>query len=295
MQKISRWPVATDAADIVEALQRDGAVILENVCDGKRLQGELARYFDAVGASDGLFYGRNTRRIGALIEKSALCRELAMHPVVTQIAEAILKPFCDRIQLNLTQGIAIGPGEAPQVLHRDDQLFPFEKTVESMINVLWAVDNFTPENGGTRYILGSHKWDRAREPESGQTRGARFSSGSCLIYLGSLFHAGGANKTQAARRGAVISYNLGWLRQAENFYLSVPWERAQYYPEPLLRLMGYQLHRPNIGWVEGVDPLDWIKAGRPQICAAQDALTAEQQAISQHIADNPAAYDPYLS
>jgi ectoine hydroxylase-related dioxygenase (phytanoyl-CoA dioxygenase family) len=116
-----------------------------------------------------------------------------------------------------------------------------------------------------------------------------------LVYVGSLFHGGGANQSDVQRRGAVFSYNLGWLRQTENFYLSVPWGTAQHFDEPLLRLMGYQIQRPNVGWVEGIDPLRWIRMGRPAICSAEDALTPSQIEDTKLIAQNPDVFAAYLT
>lgn len=160
---------------------------------------------------------------------------------------------------------------------------------------MWAATDFTVANGATRLIPGSHKWPKERAPEVGQTVVATMKSGSCLIYRGSVLHGGGANSTNKGRMGAVISYGLGWLKQAENFFLSVPWKTAQHFPEPLLRLMGYQLHRPNIGWVEGRDPLDWLREGSPATGSAKDALTDEQASLSSQLVEHPELFEAYLS
>ena len=74
-----------------------------------------------------------------------------------------------------------------------------------------------------------------------------------------LLHGGGANRSTAHRTGLVLSYCLGWLRQAENQYLAVPRSIAATLPEPLQRLIGYGVHKPNLGCVEGQDPIRLLR------------------------------------
>lgn len=76
--------------------------------------------------------------------------------------------------------------------------------------------------------------------------------GSALLYLGSLWHNGGANRSNKPRMGLVNTYALGWLRQEENQYLTVPREIADSYPERVRRHMGYESH----GLILGVYPGD---------------------------------------
>ena len=164
-------------------------------------------------------------------------------------------------QLNLTQAIRIGPGEPKQIVHRDDAMFPFARQgIEAMINCMWAVDDFTVENGATQVVPGSHRWDdpQRRPSEDEITQGA-MKAGSLLVYLGSVIHGGGANTTDKPRTGLVLSYCQGWLRQAENQYLAVPQQQAARFPERLQRLLGYFVHQPNLGCVEGQDPILLLK------------------------------------
>ena len=163
---------------------------------------------------------------------------------------------CREYQLNLTQAIRIGPGEPPQVIHRDDLMFNFaHPEFEAMINAMWAVDDFTAENGATHIVPGSHKWPLDRQAQSHEEAQGVMKRGSVLIYLGSLQHGGGANRTDKPRTGIVHSYSLGWLRQAEPQYLAVPIEIARTLPERLQRLLGYFVHEPNLGSLEGQDPI----------------------------------------
>ena len=248
----------------------------------------LGSYFEAAQKSDGEFWGYKTKRFGALPAKSSLCAQLLIDDKILQVARQCLTPEDDTsIQINLTQGIAIMPGEKAQIIHRDDNLFPFSSQRELMINFLFAVDDFTQANGATRLISGSHTWDRDRIPEADDTVFAEMTAGSVLIYFGSVLHAGSANLSDKSRRAIVLSYNLGFLRQSENLTLSIPWEKMLAFPEELQRLLGYQITKPNVGWVEGMEPLEWIKRGRPELIAAVDSIRDEQTIMIKTMRDSP--------
>ena len=121
---------------------------------------------------------------------------------------------------------------------------------------MWALSEFTVKNGATSLILGSHKWTDEQTPtESDEIVQAVMPKGSCLIYVGSLWHGGGANRTrQQWRSGMICGYSLGWLRQEENQYLAVPPHVAKDLPDHVQRLIGYSLHGDFLGYVEGHDP-----------------------------------------
>ena len=151
----------------------------------------------------------------------------------------------------------IGPNETPQILHRDDGLLPFAHPgPEAICNTMWAMTDFTKENGATSVILGSHLWDDERSPqESDEISQAVMPKGSCMLYVGSVWHGGSANTTKDEWRSGLISgYSLGWLRQEENMYLAVPPSVAKDLPEHVQHLIGYKIHGGFLGWVEGQDP-----------------------------------------
>ena len=157
-------------------------------------------------------------------------------------------------------GVVAGPGEPEQIIHPDDPMFPFEHAgYEAMINCMWAVDDFTAENGATNLVPGSHKWSRDRRPLPEEVVPGVMPAGSVLIYFGSLLHGGGANRSSGHRTGVVLSYCLGWLKQAENSFLAVPADCAAKLPERLQRLLGYFVHKPNLGCVEGQDPIRLLR------------------------------------
>jgi ectoine hydroxylase-related dioxygenase (phytanoyl-CoA dioxygenase family) len=166
-------------------------------------------------------------------------------------------------QIDLTQMVDIGPGEPGQLIHRDQwsfDRFPFPIGFEAEIATMWAATDFTEEMGATRVIVGSHLWtEQPEEVDPSLTVGAVMSKGSVLIYLGSLYHGGGPNRSAVRRVGINIGYSLGWLRQEENQYLACPLKIARTLPEGLLRLMGYQRGAVGLGYVDDLrEPIDWL-------------------------------------
>lgn len=205
------------------------------------------------------------------------------------VTDHILSRNCDSFQINLTQGIRINPGEKAQIIHPDSALFPISnKPFEFQINAIWAYSDFTKENGATRIVPGSHKWEEGREPRPEEITCAEMPAGSVLIYAASLLHGGGANVTSTSRTGIAISYCLGWLRQSENQYLSYPPHIAKNFSEPLQRLIGYNVHRPNLGWVNGHDPITLITGENKEHLGAEDFLTPQQQELLKEYHDNHA-------
>lgn len=256
---IQAFTIHAQPQDIHQALADDGCVVIKDIltpAQVERLKQELNPHFEETANCDGNFYGHVTKRLSSLMAKSETSRHLAVHPLILGVMDEFLLKACHEYQLNLTQAIRIGPGEPRQILHSDDVLFPFEHPeYEAMINCMWAVDDFTPENGATHVVPGSHKWIKGRTAQKEDAIQAVMPRGSLLIYFASLKHGGGANTTNEPRTGLVISYSLGWLRQAENQYLAVPVSQAKTFPARLQRLMGYFVHTPNVGCVEGQDPI----------------------------------------
>ncbi|MCF6217134.1 MAG: phytanoyl-CoA dioxygenase family protein [Emcibacter sp.] len=270
----------------IAQLKQNGFVIIPNLIKGKMLSDlceELDHHFNLTPKSEGNFWGLKTKRMGRIFSKSQQARNLAVHPLVLGIMNKILEPYCERIQINLTQAIQIGAGEVEQPLHRDDELFPFPKSsAEFMVNAMWALDDFTEDNGATVVWPGSNRKPSLREMPADETIRATMESGSVLIWLGSTQHSGGANNTTKSRAGLTISYCLGWLRQAENQYLAYPPHIAKHFSEQLQGLIGYKVHRPNLGWYEGQEP-DLLFTSTPDVLPAQDLFTPELEALSREI------------
>ena len=257
----------TTPADIAKVLREDGCVIISDLVPAElmdQVTAELEPYIEATRSGDTEFMGHATRRTGALIARSPGARTLVTNPTILNTLDLALGDHGSTFQIDLTQLVDIGPGEPAQQIHRDQwsfDNFPFPKGFEAEISTMWAVTDFTEEMGATRVIVGSHLWDDdpSEVDAAALTTGAVMAKGSVLLYVGSIYHGGGANQSDVHRIGINIGYSLGWLRQEENQYLACPPEIARTLPEGLLRLMGYQRGSVALGYVDDLrEPLDWL-------------------------------------
>lgn len=262
---IQTFDEATDTDIIVSALNSDGGVIVANQADHKlvdQVAAELRPHFDQQGrrfSND--FNGYKTLRLGAILELSRTSAELIGHPRVMEVANAVLKPHCVNYRIGSCTAIEILPGEADQVLHRDDDIYPMRiPNVEFQIAAMWALDDFTLANGATRTVPGSQDLRDESSVGEDDIEQAVMTKGSVLFYLGSTMHGGGANKSDLPRSGLINTYSLGWLRQEENQYLTIPREVADSYPEHIRRLIGYQASGKYLGNYPGDPDGHWFDA-----------------------------------
>jgi len=266
---------ATATGDAVgDAMLEHGAAIIERLLDDDtcdRLHDELAPWIDATPAGADEFSGLSTRRTGALLARSVTSQRLIAHPLVLAAVDKVLWPRKTTFQLHLTQVITIGPGSPAQQLHRDQWCFDFFEFPDDMqveVGSMFALDEFTEENGATRVAIGSHR-DKVDLKNAGEyaTVPAEMPRGSIVLYTGRTVHGGGANDSKADRTGINVDYALGWLRQEENQYLSVPLDIARELPDDVLRLMGYRQGAYALGYID--DCRDPIAAVKPTEVTAQ--------------------------
>ena len=252
MPKLETLPANAPAEDILTILKRDGALILKNVLspgEVKAALGELMPYIEATDYGRDDFTGRKTTRTGALVARSQKAREMVMHPAILEAAQSFLKPFCERIQLHLIQVIRIRPGQPKQPIHRDRWAWgTYMKDMEPQFNTIWAMTDFTKENGATQVCPGSLGWPDNYQPKDEEIGYAEMSAGSVLIYSGGVFHGGGANTSNGDRIGINLTYTLGWLRQEENQNLSCPPEIAKTLEPDLQALIGYAMGSYALGY-----------------------------------------------
>jgi ectoine hydroxylase-related dioxygenase (phytanoyl-CoA dioxygenase family) len=262
---IVHLPAAAAVDEIHEVLRRDGALIIDDLADAgliDRIMAEMAPWIEATPPGSDDFSGRATRRTGALIARSPSSHDLIRHPTILEVTAKLL----DRAQshqLHLTQVISIGPDSPAQSIHRDQwafDFFEFPSDYHVQCNTIWAMTDFTEANGATRLMPGSQDLPNSFEHTIDETVPAAMSKGSCLLYTGKVYHGGGANTSDETRVGLNITYDVGWLRQEENQYLSVPREIAETLPDELLRLMGYRIGAYALGYIDDVrDPIEAIR------------------------------------
>lgn len=252
MPKIETLPASATPEEILTILKRDGALILKDMLTAEEIaqvKKETMPYIEATPEGQDDFTGRHTTRTGALVARSEAAREMVANKTITDAAQAFLKPFCERIQLHLTQIIRIRPGQPKQQIHRDRWAWgTYITNVEPQFNTIWAITDFTKENGATQVCPGSLDWPDNYEPSEEEIGYAEMSAGSVLVYSGSVFHGGGANISNGDRIGINITYTLGWLRQEENQYLSCPPEIAKTLSPELQALIGYSMGSYALGY-----------------------------------------------
>jgi len=248
--------------DLLRSIERSGAAIVHGALPSSQvadIERQIAPYLKTARSAQQQY---SVRLAGLLAKSQAVVPVIAL-PLVRTVCDRFLLPYCSRYQVCGMQVVESVPGLTPGSLHRDDLLWPFPgKRPPMVINFLFALTDCTFENGATEVVVGSHKARRdARKVKPGKEEldtfkeireqeltSAIMPSGSVLILLGGTIHRRGGNSSlRHKRRLLAISFNLGWLRQEENFYLSVPPEVVDGLPALVQELIGYAIHDPYLG------------------------------------------------
>jgi ectoine hydroxylase-related dioxygenase (phytanoyl-CoA dioxygenase family) len=240
---------------VLADLDRDGYAVVERLLppdEAAAVRAGLRDVLDRTPTGRNDFEGFSTRRVYALFAKTRAFDPLAVHPLLLGVLDRTLG---GSYQLSAPTGIEIGPGEKAQFLHTDDQIYPLPRPhQEVVLNTMWALDDFTEDNGATRVVPGSHRWTDRRPVDPDETVTVTMPAGSVLFILGNLWHGGGANRTDRPRLGVLLEYAAGWLRQQENHVLAVPPETVRTLEPRLQELLGYGIHPPFVGYVDGHHP-----------------------------------------
>ena len=263
MGEVKHVSIDTSIEEILQILDDDAGLIIDNFLDEdglERIKNDLKPYLEVTKNGQDEFTGFETKRVGALMARSKTCQDLALNPLINQMADSFLGPHCESYQLHFTSAIQIGPGESSQILHRDRGVWGgyIPRKIETQFSTVWAINDFTKENGATQVVPGSHKWHKDREPLPEEIAYAEMKAGSVFIYTGSVLHGGGTNVTEQPRLGVFLHYAPSWLRQEENQYLSCPPEVAKDFSPELRSLIGYSKGGYVLGFF--TDPED--KEGR---------------------------------
>lgn len=244
---------------VVAGMHTDGYTIVEGLLgsdDVAAIRAELLEVLRATPTGRNDFEGFATQRVYALFAKTRAFDGPATHPLLLGVLDRVLGPH----QLSAPVGIQIGPGEKAQVLHRDDSIYPLpEPHPEVVVNSMWCFDDFTEANGATRLVPRSQ--GLAERPGEDETVVAEMPAGSVMFYPGSLWHGGGANRTDRPRLGVILEYAAAWLRPQENHLLAVPRAVAATLPSVLQELLGYNIYPPFVGYVDGRHPRRVLSGG----------------------------------
>ena len=238
----------------IEQIDEIGYTIVENaietslidalVEDLERLEVELG-----IVPANNVFEGLRTVRIYNLLVHGRNFERIPVHSNVLPICEAVLD---HGLLVSSLSSIAIGSDETAQPIHADDQVIPLAKPhAATVCNTMWALTDFTSDNGATRLMPGTHKADTSPDFISNyESIPAEMSKGSVLVWHGSLWHGGGANSTSKRRIGIAMNYCAGYIRQQENQQLGLPMETVKNFEPRLQELVGYGIYRGLIGHID---------------------------------------------
>ncbi len=253
--KLQETTFAAGFETAISAIEADGAVIVHDFLPAdvlSRFRADVVREAERreygtreTSEISQAFWGEKTMRFTRLAYRSPAFLEIATHADYLRIADHFLLPNCDNYWVNTGQMMVLAPGQAEQWLHRDADNWNRMNSPESIevtISCMFAIEDFTLENGATRVVPGSHRWsDFTRQPQTDEITQAVMPAGSGMIYTGRVLHGGGANQTADRQRwGLHLSYVLGWLTPEEALPLSVPWEVVRDQPESVQRLFGWR-------------------------------------------------------
>lgn len=250
---------ATVEADMA-ALDRDGYVIWENLLSAQECEQirEVVRpWLGHTGRNT--FEGRRTQRIYSVLSRTRVCDRLVDNPRVLAALDRLLMP---NYLLSALQAINIQPGEVAQLAHHDDGFYPIPRPRAPLAAAtIWAIDDFTADNGATILYPGSHRWGKRRPGSDDRALPVAMPAGSCVFFVGTLWHGGGANNTNRERLAITAQYCEPWLRPMEAFTLSVSRDVARVVSDDIRRMLGYSIHPPFVGNVDGLHPLRLLEIG----------------------------------
>lgn len=267
-----------DVEKHLQNLQRDGYSIIDGfltASDLREVREGLAPHLDRHSGRNN-FEGHKTERVYTLVARGAIFERITEDPRVLALLDRLLQPG---YLLTASQAIRIHPGETPQPIHYDDQFYRIPRPRPAIsVSTIVAVDPFTADNGGTDMLPGSHLWSDAqiagiydghdadapaRDDLQAQLRATRMPAGACVVFLGTLLHRGGANRSDAPRLAFSNQYCEPWARTQENYFLGVPASLARDMSPRLQQLLGYDIWAPFMGHVSASHPAkalreDWV-------------------------------------
>ncbi len=266
---IRRFSTATaNPEDLADALLNDGCAIIENAVAPEiadAIIAEMKPYTERVEPGGDNFTGTSTQRAGSLIARSQISHQLATHPLVLAAADSIIGQDGSRYQLHLTQIIKINPGETVQPLHQDKIVYGHDlRDIEPQLHTMWALTDFTEATGATRIVPGSHLLPSGATTAEHTPETAYMPKGSVLLFTGSVYHGGGANRGNKPRWGLVLGYSLSWLRQEENQFLICPPEMAAKLDPELAALIGYTIGGSYLGYCGDLEPPEVVTGHPPK-------------------------------
>jgi ectoine hydroxylase-related dioxygenase (phytanoyl-CoA dioxygenase family) len=216
-------------------LEEQGYLLLPGLMDAgllARARRRIEELFAEEGDSAGAEFKQEpgARRLANLVNKGRLFEEIILTPEVLECMACVLGP---RFKLSSLNARSTNPHtEADQPLHADSGALP-DDSGYWVCNSVWLLDDFTPENGATRMVPGSHRWRRLPPPEMYEAHPAQQlvlgKAGDVVVMNAHMWHGGTANRTAAPRRAMHVYYTR-WDKPQQQ------WQKQWLSPEVQARL-----------------------------------------------------------
>jgi len=245
---------------IISELEVEGYSLVEDLIPNEIVEKigiDMSKRLANVSFGDNNFVGMKTKRLYSLFGETRSVDQIAMNEIILEV----VSEYCGDVLLGASVACQIYPGETAQAFHFDDGIYPLPSNFRDVnVGVIWALDDFTIDNGATVVIPKSHKKRDIKNPEKFDERKIIvMPKGSALIYSGSLWHAGGANTSDSTRLAIILQYVESWLRPQDTHLLSVQIPEAKKLDSRLQALLGYSMRKPFLGYVRGCDPMDILR------------------------------------
>ena len=249
--------------EVSEVVQRDGVAIVRDLVPEalmQQLEEDVQPGLDQMEPGvGGPFYGGRAKLLSQVYEWSDAMGEMITDPLLTGVADILLRPHCNTYQIGVSAVIEVWDSGERMTLHRDADIYtpyfgPTPERPQTLLQFMWALTDFTAHNGATRFVVGSHKWPPERQATKSEVDVAVMPRGSVALWHGGTIHGFGINETDKPRRGVTSGFSLGWLRQEQNQYLSLSPERVEQLPHKVRSLLGWQPHSEVLGYQVGNDP-----------------------------------------
>jgi ectoine hydroxylase-related dioxygenase (phytanoyl-CoA dioxygenase family) len=115
------------------------------------------------------------------------------------------------------------------------------------INVMWALDDFTAENGATELLPGSHHSEAVPEPDFFALNRVRVicTRGSLIVHNSRVFHRAGENSTGEWRHALTMNACRAFMKQRFDWVRFVPAEISGALNDQARRIIGFDTRLPT--------------------------------------------------
>lgn len=245
-----------EPSEVLRRLDHSGYAVVPRRLGEEALAAAQAEIGDLLTGADwgAGFDGSRTRKVWALLARTRCMDRAALDPVTLDVVERIIGPGA---QFCMTYATQVHPGQDAQTLHYEQGIYPLPRDRDVMVTAIWALDDFTADNGATLVIPGSHQRAQGK-PSGSEAVPVEMAAGSVLLFPGRLWHGAGANTSTRPRLAVVIDYAQPWLRPCEAHTLSADPGQVRRLPRRLQELLGFNQPTPYLGFINGRHPREWL-------------------------------------